>query len=321
VFYEKQAYYEANKNNINTVFLGSSLTYRQVNSQLFDSLNSLDGINTSSYNLGYDAATLAETYTTIKYVLDNKQENLKTIVVELSPPRNQLMEHLHSLRRKSFNNVTQAYYSVWLNFGTQTPLAEKLSFFGLDLVNFIESEFGFGMLKDAYKFKKYEQTYKVPNERNDMSPMLANTDSIEQIEFLGKKYKHPHIVFMQTGLPDFKNNTEKVRELFLNIDSYKNADRNKGYETLIYKMLAMAKKKKVRLIFLLPPRCMVYDYANVLPVYLSLPQQNKIELADPNKHPEFYTIESSYDMTHLLAPAANVYTQQFQAQYAALSKQ
>jgi hypothetical protein len=312
VFYEKQAYYEANKNNINTVFLGSSLTYRQVNSQLFDSMNTATGHYTRSLNLGFDGCQPAESYKVFNYLIETKTDSLKTLIVELTPPRIFKLHILHALRNKSFDGFTQFSYSAPLMLSSNYPLNERLEFIGYNFINVLEAELNFSMLEKAYKFKAYQKTYKVPAEIEDFTP----SEKHEQ----GESKKDPHLVFLTTQLSEYNSNVEEVKKLFANPALLQQATINTTYIQHIQSMLKTANDKHIKLIYVLPPRLTVTDYKDLLPVYETIPAANRISIADPYKNPQYYSLDCSYDMLHINSACIPGYTQQLQQAYQALIK-
>lgn len=312
VYYEKQAYYEANKNNINTVFLGSSLTFRQVNNHLFDSLNTASGNYTRSLNLGFDGCQPAESYEVFNYLLTNKSDSLKTLIVELTPPRIFKLHQLHVLRNKSFDGFKQFSYSAPLMLRTNYPLNERLQFVAYNFVNVLEAELNFSMLEKAYKFKAYQKSYKVPAAIEDFTP----SEKHEQ----GENEKDPHQMFCTTQTSEFNSNTEEVKKLFANPALLQQATINTTYIQHVQSMLKTASDKHVKLIYVLPARLNVTDYKDLLPVYETIPATNRISMADPYKNPQYYSLDCSYDMLHINQTCIPGYTQQLQQAYLLLIK-
>lgn len=67
------------------------------------------------------------------------------------------------------------------------------------------------------------------------------------------------------------------------------------------------KAKGIRLIFVMPPKGRT-DYNLLLSIYERLPEDSRLQLADPAEFPEFFTLENGYNYHHMNAQGAAIYS-------------
>ena len=78
----KKKLYENSPQKINTVFVGSSLTYRQIIPKVFDSIT-----NNTSFNLGFEGLFPYRSYDLLTEILKTKKSNeIQNVFIELGPP-------------------------------------------------------------------------------------------------------------------------------------------------------------------------------------------------------------------------------------------
>lgn len=311
VYYQKQAQYEANKNNINTVFLGSSLTFRQVNNHLFDSLNIASGHYTHSLNLGFDGCQPTENYEVFNYLIKTKSDTLKTILVELTPARLFTHHTLHALRNKSFDSFRQFLHATPLVLASNHSLSERLEYIAYSIVIVLEAEFNFNMLEKAYKFKQYQKSYKAPAQFEDCSTSENHAKMDSTDDSHTRFFANPNI---------FNTNTEEVKKIFANPALLQQVTINTPYINHVQTMLATASANHIKLIYILPARLQATDYKDVLPVFATIPAANKISMANPFKYPQLYSMECSYDFLHINETCIPSYTQLLQQEYQSINK-
>ena len=72
-------------------------------------------------------------------------------------------------------------------------------------------------------------------------------------------------------------------------------------------------KKGIQVFFVLPPKLETYTFATHL--VNNLPENSVIDLANADKHPEFYSVENSKDYGHLNTRGAKLYTQKLASEF------
>ena len=92
-------YYMDNRESFDTLFIGSSRVYRQMDPAAYD--QEMAAFNPlGSYNLGAPANFYPQTYRTFREILANKPQELQTIFFELTPaPLRPEPKNWHTLRQ------------------------------------------------------------------------------------------------------------------------------------------------------------------------------------------------------------------------------
>ena len=83
----KLAYFSRHKDEFDTIFLGSSRTYRGVFPKPFDAAMKKNGVETHSFNLAIDGMMVPESFFFLEKVLEMKPAGLKRVVCEMTPFR------------------------------------------------------------------------------------------------------------------------------------------------------------------------------------------------------------------------------------------
>ena len=80
-FLDKKRVYHDNAAKINTVFIGTSLIFHQIDSLLFDKVMSVQGCQSYSFNFGYGAGTLLEVNSTLNEISNySDRHNIRLII-------------------------------------------------------------------------------------------------------------------------------------------------------------------------------------------------------------------------------------------------
>jgi hypothetical protein len=107
---EKWDHWREHKDDYDTVFIGTSRTYRGVSPAIFDEMTAAAGVPTHSFNYGIDAMLPPEDAYVADYVLRNPPKNLKWVFLELGvfvddfedrDPDSVRSRHWHDWRRTS----------------------------------------------------------------------------------------------------------------------------------------------------------------------------------------------------------------------------
>lgn len=107
---EKWDHWLAHKDEYDTVFIGTSRTYRGISPALFDEATAAAGVPTRSFNFGIDAMLPPEDAYVAEYVLRNSSRKLKWVFIELGvfvddfedrDPDSIRSRHWHDWRRSS----------------------------------------------------------------------------------------------------------------------------------------------------------------------------------------------------------------------------
>ena len=315
--YERYCCYKQKWPPVNALFLGSSLTGRQVLPSEFDSLNAASNVKTISYNFGLDASDPAELFANSNQVLNQADSTLKYLIVELMPVIKFDNTRLHLLRFKSNFDTNQFINYIGISLFSNLPFLAKLETILSKLTLYIEFQYKFGFLENALKFKQNQSNINCRNDSlSGFTPCISTTSP--EVTFEGKMFKNPHLKFLNEQLNTFRLNEESAQNILTNKTYFSTQNPNRVYATLIMQLLATSNAKHVKMLFVLPPRLSKEDYSYLVPIYNSLPETIRIELANSYQYPEFYTIKNSYDLLHLNKSGAEIYTSELSKKFCGL---
>lgn len=316
-YFEKEYCLEKNASQYNTVLFGSSRVHRQINSMLFDSINSIAGDTTTSINFGNDAMTMPEVYFQFENVLRIPNLKPRYIIVELCDVDTFASVNLHTTRKKYYYSAGVWWNSVSMLCCSDYSLSRQLSGCFSHCINFMETLLKYNFLSEMAKFSQNEKTATYPC--NPFYSPLDNDDTA-QIFFSGKMCVNPHIAFLKhpQQLEELKKKSELLFEKYASDES--KSTPNKFYLDLVERMLKKGREKSIKIIFFLPPKLEEIHYKNVLPVFNAIPTENKIDLANPAKHEKFYKLEYAFDLGHVNKNGATLLTEKLSEEFIKLSE-
>nr|WP_299419586.1 hypothetical protein [uncultured Emticicia sp.] len=259
---------QPNKQSVKYLFVGSSRTYTSMNPDAMSFHLLLPKEKIKI--LGISSVSFPKLYFILKYIIESANTK-QHIFVELSD-RNDFFE----------------YHPKFLLDEPYILLKVKLSFLYL-LKNFS---------------KRLEFVFNWPS-RIRRNPFNWNSSGFYTMEEIA------------TREPSFKDrNKEMLSSTLTELDKYNPLKLNslKTYEEdteelsiYVALLIKMAKKKQVDLVFFPPNRLKQQEYDTILPVFLKIPNENKI---NPNQSPKFSVIMSKdylWDKGHLNQKGSRIY--------------
>ncbi len=286
---------DSKNNQYNTFFLGSSRTYRHIIPSLFDSIIG----HTKSYNFGINGLSSHESY----WILENlfkgsyfKKDDV--IFLELQAFKGIPDKNLHSVRTKYFLNLENLIFAI------RVLLNEEHQGIGNHLISYCENVLRIGMVK-AYVDHIFLNNISA-KKRHYLGPKGDGFYSLdENLIHKGKGYKS-----LQQRNTNFKQDFRVLKSRKKSISNYfkkasSSTSFNQAHLNKILQLIDLGNKQGVKIIFFYPPR--LED--DIVELYDSIPLPNKIELANPNKYPEFYSLDNSFDVGHLNRRGAEVFTE------------
>jgi hypothetical protein len=288
------------KNNIstNTIFIGSSRVYRQINPQLFDSLTQA---TTKSYNLGAPATFCPQTYYLLENILNDTLLNIKYCFIELSGI-DEISDYLLHQERSNYwvtpNYLTFIYSSLLDN--SSYPLKKKWKIFSTYTTSFIENVFHLGHFKEQLLNKNYyNHSYTGEYGFYPLEKEFKET----QDSIVKNIYRNRHLSLLKDT-----SQLIKRKQLVSNYIRKKDASNcSLTHLKKIKQLIEECNEKGVKLYFMLLPRNTIQTSYSL---YFNIPEENTINLANPKEFPEFYLVENSFDIGHLNIKGANLLTKE-----------
>jgi len=274
----------------NTYFVGSSRMYRHIQPSLFDSLN--NG-KTRSFNLSYSGTKPPETYHFLKHFIEECTDNTKYIFLELSVISDLAEVNRNTLRAKyclDFPTYKTAFMSCLQNKRYEAAWNYTISY--------LSRVWKMGMLESIWKFDGKTHYPQALGPRGDgfygLEQEMADAGRADS-------------TFIKRLDNFFADTTTLTKRYEKTIKEYK---KNKSFRPAtpanvaqIQGLIQQAERKGIHLILVLKPR-----NPGLLSLYNALPDNNKIDMCDPVKYPEFYLAKYTFDVGHFNGEGAELFT-------------
>lgn len=289
-------------NEYNTLFIGSS----RVNNQLIPEIFDANTTNKNSFNLGASGSGAFETIKLLNYLIDNNDYyKLNTILCEFvtlqgsTPEKNEnSIRGIYFINKDYFTTVSTSILS-----SSKKPFSEKSKMLLNELYIYSRNIFKIKTYGPAiqYLFSNKSINYKKHNRNKGYFALKTTNTSEGRKKFLNNPAKH-------------KKKSADVRKYFEK-KSYEKDRKIKDqlYEEkikLLNDLITKASQNNIDLRFLVFPIQKVESYKAIMSIYKTLPEKNKILLADPfNLGKELYAPKYVYDQVHLNHEGSKILTE------------
>lgn len=299
VIANKERVYFDKKQDYKVVFLGSSRINHGIDPATFDKeYRKISGKKMRSFNFGISGGSVGEIYKTFLKVLDDDNGSLEYIVIELVSVSTSLkkkfcQDNLHTNRNKYWLDFNTLLFSLRnlkdQKVGDDIRTGAKLDYAKNYLVNYVENLYNIGMYTGMMDYAR--KGYPL---NKGIGPKGNGYNNINVMESSGAKRARKSFLKNKKQLVDKKKESIKYFQQRSYSDKL-----NESYLGYIQEMIALAKSRGIKLVFLAPPLMAVDSHEEVFPILDGLPTQNKLNLANAKKYPEFYKAENIWDGNHL----------------------
>ena len=301
----KYTYYQTHAEHYNTLFIGTSGTYRQLSPQLFDELAD-KSLQINSFNLAAPSYFSPKTELLYRNILKNKPANLKYVILEFRDPRYRIGNNvLHTTEMKYWVTPADTRAAIAYIFSQpEMGWRNKFTLVGRQLLHLSEKNFNIGEGTDIINFWIRDDEADWPRHLGKKMDGFYTLDE-EIAEYPQEKYFRRYN-YVRANPTILKEQELRSRQFLETIDetSPVNPVLLEHFQALI----ANSESHGVHLILLLGPR-LEDEYKALLPVYYHLPAQHKIEMTHPDEYPEFYSMAYTFDRGHMNREGARLYTQ------------
>lgn len=296
VYEAKHAALTEKKEDVNTVFFGSSRTFRQIDPSQFDSL--LNDYGISSFNCGSPAVSHPEQYFLYDSFLKEGHRGIRYAFLELKPINYISRVNLWTPRNYYWHSTHWLWYVYGYLKDSSLPLKNKIGY-ALD--------YTFTLLLKHIHIGYLNR----PSE-----------ESMTTEELLGRKGDGFLTLEDQVALtPDDTSYMERrnaflsdttilegrIRQSLVDFSApLRRGDMNETHLQLLKDLIAQSEASGIHLFLVVPP--MLQEYRETRALMESLPSSHVIELADVRRHPEFYDVSHLFDQGHLNRKGAALYT-------------
>lgn len=290
-----------NPDKYNTCFIGSSRVWKQINPGLFDSLVN-EKINARSVNLGENWFFAPETHYFLRNLLDEEKFKPKYILMELSKIKTIDFMNIHTNRMHYWCNPKDNSFAVKAIMSSNFSLPERVYNSVTYSLAYLDKVINLGYLTEGLNARANynsinEDTLTLMGNGYSCGNILTLKDSAEAVDFLRDTSGVQKLAeFSAKQFEKFESNPALLSKY------------NRVYRDRIIELIKFAESKGAQLIFIMSPRVDKNQYNELIPLYHSLPEKNRMEFSDSRKYPELYIAKNSYNTTHLNCKAAEDYT-------------
>lgn len=319
--YTKIQYFEKNHQKYNSLIIGGSLEYRQINPHIVDSVVQRNGIDMRTFNMAIDGHNFVQQMNDMDYYLDKWGKSLDYIIISLSSESMFLKNQLHQIKFVQWVNLKSAILGTKINLEAPMPLKRQIQFSYFYAMTLVENGLLFGLGDEFSRFLvygKYNRDLAYLGKRNDgyfpydleESHMFLDNQWEEKLLRLSRenylKQKPQRDSLIAVNKRQFAGETKDNKLIKSELD-------------ILLKQKAKAEKMGIKVYVSVPPRTRT-SYAILMAIYKELPDDCKFELADPRIYPEFYKVENGYNFHHLNVKGAELYSKAFAEKLIALEK-
>lgn len=286
-----------NLGNYNTVFVGTSRINHGLDPIVFDeTIRKEFDQDIRSFNFGIAGASLGEVSYIVDYLLENGPEEMQYILVELCSVEASLsdkfcVENLKSSRNKYWLDQKRLELSLGNLSSQQSAQKRRLDNRTLKknyYTNYLENIFQVGMLEDYLSFAFRNKKRGLGRNQNGFNS-LDNNQFATALD--GRR------AFLNNGL---EIEVKKARASKTHFGKPKDGIAfNKHYHKHLQSLEKQAAAKNIRLIYIVPPLLPISSYEELAVLHYNLPTRMKINVANSQKYPEFYSREYVWDGNHL----------------------
>lgn len=290
---------EAATRGYDHVFVGSSRTFRQLDPALFDRAMAAKGMRTRSFNMGRPGLVAPDLYLVLEDLMQRSPRGT-SFIVEFSPLLRMEREHLKD--RRFWYSLDPAIAARLVAHTLRLPLAPSKmadnlgnlltaavrSWFMIGLgagsgTTVPENSFAYLMGANGLGHRTMEDEVDLPGGQTFLlqrrAELLADTMQLRaRADFILKRASAA-----DNGLPA----------------TY--------HAQWLERLRRGAKERGHELVFVLPP-LLTSDVEDIDATSATLPTEELIDLRDPERFPEFYTMAFTFDVGHLNKRGAALYT-------------
>ncbi len=297
----------------NTLFIGSSHTLCEANVSLFDSLTD-STLKTKSFNYGIQWLGATELLYFLDKLTNENTLHLKYVFIELTKIKFANFQNINTTRVTHWYNPKDYFNTISISLNSNSSLAFKAASIATHTISLTDHYCNLGYLADVNDFEERDKS------AQDSITKLGNSytgfDAFTGVDTLGidpKEINRSRIKQTLLFLKDTTGLTMRGKISALEFEKFeKNPELLNNFNAVyLQKLLSVMdalKSKNIYPIFILTPRAERQQYEELLPLFAQLPKENKIQLCDSRKFPEFYLAAYSKDETHLNKRGADIFT-------------
>lgn len=305
---DKRGYLLHNKDQYNTLFIGSSKTHNQVIPSVFDQKAKEAGLDIRSYNYGISGLTSLEALHIYENLLLKDSLKFKYAFIELDWISTINYENLNVARSFYWLNDKNYTTSIRSILSSSVPVTRRawgLFHYSLD---YSENMMNIGKVHEYVKLKSHLD-----------KQVISGTDS--NAIFHGFTPLDINMQPTEQGL--YEEVMAAAKTTVKNFDDLSKRDLSEPFLQRVKEILAMSEERGIAAYFVMPMQWKYYQYKELVPVINAIGLSKVLCMFDTDKYNQVYKLEYFADPNHLNAKGAEYYTTQlfenFKSQCAALN--
>lgn len=284
-----------------TYFIGSSVSHRQINPSLFDSLTQ----STTSFNMGYPGTSSPELYWLCEQFIKECNSDVKNIFFDLMPIVPIAESNAHKRRVIYHMNFANTLLAISkFNAKGSRDLSQIKSF----VISYFENVFKLGVISDIFKYFLNLGAYSKDFGNVRLGPEKNGYFSTDDQAKIGQSSREKFIVRNVQFLSDTLRLTKYQNYLSKLYIEKEFPGFNRNILLRLQNLDLLAKEKSIKFIVVLPPRFNPEAYDETFPLFKELDFVSRIDMANPNLFPEYYLSQNSFDIAHLNSKGARIFT-------------
>jgi len=279
------------------IFMGSSRTFRHIDPLLFDSLLEQSHGGKTSYNLGVPATFVPEMLFCYEQIMSGLENGPSTIIMELQEINLLALKNLSSLKGTYWITNEYLLFSIKALWQSQKPMVQKVVGSGIFVAGWSVNHFGFNYLTVAKPEKDGRESLEV-------NGFVCLQESMADKQNARDLWKRRNDYLKDTLQLEVR--ADRQRKVQAALLEGKQPHVNSTLLKKINDLIRLSADKGIDLIFILPPR--LPNYKTVLPLGQAIPEGHFVDLSSPDRHPELWMAEQSFDVAHMNCNGASFYT-------------
>ena len=304
----KYDYYQAHKDDYDTLFFGSSRIYSQVIPKIFDETTEVEGRSLNSYNFGIPAMRAIDSAVLLKEVLANPPKNLKWVFFESTLDKGyEPIRNARTPRAIYWHNWENTKFAARYVLSSDESLPSKAVLLYSHLLPCLYHYLGVGRLFSQWlpsNFSEEELGVAAQFTATEGFYALSDESAAERQHFLSTQQDYLDSVSVLAG--------RTTRAAWYPKDDSQSGSKSDNYLSANKAMLINQVVEAVRAagaepIFIDPPS-LYLDNDFQLAKQLGLVDR-LLMYRDPDRYPQLYVPENRYDIDHLNQAGAEAFSQ------------
>lgn len=275
----------------NTLFIGTSHVYRQLDPAVFDTACRTSQA-TRSYNLAVNALFTPESNWLYRQMLnDDFVPNLKYVILEVGPV-NLSRNVINTKRGQYWLTSSQYLKALWLLAHSSQSFQEK---------NSLVSRLSSGWIHHCFanvNGSDLQHIFGSPSWQNQVYDVSNLGKGKRGCQFLEERIEEEGEI--KTRRARFLNDTSNLEVLRQEaIEAYSDTFRLDRYNSVhlgvLQELIRISDERNVHLIFFVAPQSRMSWYREIRPLLERISPDHYIDMANPWKNPEFYQVSYSFD--------------------------